>query len=346
MEIQDVDGLSASALEKQKTRAQRAEDIAYTINHSIYCTLTDFINPPINAATDNWLRWLVPGCGHDHNGDHKAKVAVTHVHGPACKHDYVHVHGPECEVRKAMPKKEPVHSGACSHVVHAPVGATRWETVKLATRQAFSRERFVQYVKGEFIGDFGAVPITIGMQRLFPGVMDGLRKLSEPLMGPIFKRGIERDSKKWAVKNKVDTESVAYKQHVAEVYEHEMQHFPQAIVWTGASLGLNVGYQMVADNSEIPFMKKAGLKTTSVLSGVLVTAGMVVAARTMAPHRVRTFDKWTSGQFIMPSTKMVGKLFGLDEKTVKTMAEKQTELEHESWAQRVLQQDNVIRSAV
>jgi hypothetical protein len=50
-------------IERQKTKQQHAEDIAYTINHSLYCTLTDFLNPPINAATDGYLRWLIPGCG-------------------------------------------------------------------------------------------------------------------------------------------------------------------------------------------------------------------------------------------------------------------------------------------
>lgn len=36
--------------EQRKTEQQRAEDIAYTINHSLYCTLTDFLNPPIDAV--------------------------------------------------------------------------------------------------------------------------------------------------------------------------------------------------------------------------------------------------------------------------------------------------------
>lgn len=450
---------AARELERRKSAQQKAEDIAYTINHSLYCTLTDFINPPINAATDNWLRWLIPGCGHDHSGQvegHGYEV-TPHVHGPGCGHVHEavavhmceqghvpgHVHGPQCShgktltapvvvpvppsppspargeggkemvsvakpdvqeavvppspvkpaegrkktviVRKrarkpaaaiqpepvAAPVEVHVHGAGCGHdkplipiaeeegvqigvkkkgfmpvctkgmkgVVcaeghfHAPEGMGRWERVKAATRHAFSRERFIQYAKGEFVGDFGAVPITIGMQRLFPGVMDGLRTLAEPVVGGMFRAGVARDSKRWAAKQGVEVGSEDYKKHVAEVYEHEMKHFPQAIVWTGASLGLNVGYQMHADKTEMPFMKKAALKTTSVLSGVLVTAGMVVAARAFAPHRVRDFDRWTSGNFILPGTKVVGKIFGVDEQAVDRMMEKQERLD--GWAGRV-----------
>lgn len=378
---QVVDGgsLSAKVLERRKTSAQRAEDIAYTINHSLYCTLTDFINPPINAATDNWLRWLIPGCGHDHSGE-----AAVHVHSAACGHEPVHVHGPGCghapvhealgqhmkaeapgkvslpgphvhgpgcghHKRKLIPFADEVEEVAapvckkaeapvgkavpCGHF-HAPAQATRWEKVKLATRHAFSRERFMQYAKGEFIGDFGAVPITVGMQRYMPGVMVVLRRISEPVMRPIFRWGIDKDSRVWAKRHYIEVGSEEYKKHVAEVYEHEMKHFPQAIVWTGASLGLNVGWQMHEDRTPMPFMKKALLKSTSVLSGVLVTAAVVVAARAFAPHKVRSFDQWTSRNFILPSTKVVGKIFGVDEESVERMAKTQEMLEGE-WAQRV-----------
>lgn len=296
---------SPEEIERQKTKEQQAEDIAYTINHSIYCTLTDFLNPPINAATDGYLRWLIPGCGHDHSKD----SGHHHAHGEPCNH--------------------PDHR-------HTPSNLSRWEKVKLATKQSFSKERFVQYAKGEFIGDFGAVPLTIGVQRYFPNFMNGIRKLIEPLMRPIFEYGIEKSSNRWAQQNNVEKDSQEYKDHVKAVYEHEMGHFPQAVVWTGFSLGLNVGYQMYADKcTHIPFAKKLALKSTSVLSGVLVTAGMVVAARAFAPHKVREFDQWTSSNFILPATKTIGNAFGVNDNAVDRVTEKQKQLEENPWSQRV-----------
>ncbi len=281
-------------IERQKTKQQHAEDIAYTINHSLYCTLTDFLNPPINAATDGYLRWLIPGCGHDHSKD----GGHHHDHGGHCTHPDHH---------------------------HPPSNLNRWEKVKLASKQAFSKERFVQYAKGEFIGDFGAVPLTIGVQRMFPNFMNGVRKLCEPIMRPLFKWGVERDNKDWAKKHNVAADSQEYKDHASKVYEYEMSHFPQAVVWTGFSLGLNTGYQMWADKSPIPFSQKFLLKSTSVLSGILVTAGVVVAARALAPNKMHSFDTWTGEKAILPATKAVGKLFGVKEEDVERMAEKDKE---------------------
>ena len=298
--------LTPQEIERQKTRQQHAEDIAYTINHSIYCTITDFLNPPINAATDGYLRWLLPGCGHDHSMD---GAHLHHNHGIHCAH--------------------PDHQPPPSHL-------SRWEKVKLASKQAFSKARFVQYAKGEFIGDFGAVPLTIGVQRMFPNFMNGLRKLSEPVMRPVFRWGVERDNKDWAKKHHVAPESQEYKDHAAKIYEYEMSHFPQALVWTGFSLGLNTGYQMWADKSPMPFSQKFLLKSTSVLSGILVTAGVVVAARALMPNRMHALDQWTSEKAILPMTKAVGKVFGVSEEDVDRMAKKEKEKDAApTWKERV-----------
>lgn len=293
-----VNVLSPEEYERQKTKQQQAEDIAYTINHSLYCTLTDFLNPPINAATDGYLRWLIPGCGHDHSKD----GGHHHEHGPGCTHH--HHHDPN------KPK---------------------WERVKEASKNAFSKERFIQYAKGEFIGDFGAVPLTIGVQRSFPNFMHGLRKLCEPVMRPLFAWGVERDSKSWAKAHDVPTDSDVYKNHVKQVYEYEMNHLPQAVVWTGFSLGLNTAYQVYADKSPMAFDRKLLLKSSSVLSGILVTAGVVVAARAMAPVRMHGVDEWMGENTILPATKAVGKLFGVKEEDVERMAQKDQEIREGSW---------------
>lgn len=293
--------------ETQRTKEQRAEDIAYTINHSLYCTLTDFISPPINAATDGYLRWLIPGCGHDHSKD-----GGHHDH----HHDHDHVHGE-----------------GCTHHSH-DVPQTRLEKVKAASRQSFSKERFIQYAKGEFIGDFGAVPITIGVQRAFPHFMNGLRVLTEPFMKPLFTVGVERDTKNWAKQNGIAPDSQAYQSHASALYDYEMSHFPQAVVWTGASLGLNTAYQVWADKSHMPLSNKLLLKSSSVLSGVLVTAGVVVAARALAPNRMHSFDEWTSENAILPTTKVVGKLFGVKEEDVDRMVQKEKQMKHE-WKDKV-----------
>lgn len=380
--------IDATDKEKSKTQAERAEDIAYTINHSLYCTLTDFINPPVNAATDGYLRWLIPGCGHDHSADHVKEHVHTppaavpppatrkpdataftlldrmserplslggmkplpelttgppapHIHHRGCSHTHhePHVHHAGCGHTHHEPHTHhsPQVPHMCSHGhVHFPENMSRWDKFKFASKHAFSKERFIQYAKGEFIGDFASVPITIAAQRFAPGMMDGVRKLTEPFMRPIFNWGIERSSRRWAKKNGVEKDSVEYNQHKHDVYEHEMSHFPQAVVWTVSSLGLNVAYQMVEDKQAIPFWNKLALKSGSVLAGVGVTAGVVVAARALAPHKVREFDQWTSRTAILPTTRFIGRVTGMyDDEDVNNMVQKQGVVPHASWQERL-----------
>ena len=295
---------SQEEAKKQTWQEKWAKILTYLAIHTGYCTATDFLNPPINTATDNWLRLLIPGCGHDHSQD-----GGHHHHGPTCNHAHHHHEAPK---------------------------ATRWERTKKAFFGSFSKKRLVEYVKGEFIGDFGAIPLTMGVQYMAPDFMKGIRKLSEPVVGPVFKWGVERDSKHWAGKHNVSPDSSEAKARAANLYEYELQHFPEAVVWTGFALGLNTAYQMHADQSPIPFYNKLALKSTSVLSGVLVTAGVVVAARALAPDRMHRFEEWMTKNVTLPPMMAVGKAVGIDQKTMEDAAKEQAGGE---WAQRIKPSD-------
>lgn len=61
----------ATRQEATKTDRERMEDVAYTINHAIACSTTDFIDPFVGNATQKWLgRRFSIGCGHDHDHFH------------------------------------------------------------------------------------------------------------------------------------------------------------------------------------------------------------------------------------------------------------------------------------
>ena len=87
------------------------------------------------------------------------------------------------------------------------------------------------------------------------------------------------------------------------------------------------------------------LKSTSVLSGVLVTAGVVVAARAFAPNKMHEFDEWTSKKAILPVTKSVGKIFGVKEDDVDRMVEKHEQIKTGEWVARMkdTQQEGIER---
>jgi len=256
--------------EAAKTESERAQDIAYTINHALACTATDFIDPYFGNLTQKYLgRRVSIGCGHDHSHD-----------DAPCEHD----HG---------------------HLKHWWIG--------------------------EVIGDFGAVPVTIAAQRYLPGFMNGLRNIMEPLLGGFFRKGAERSARKWATEQGIDTASQDYKDRVEFIYRHEVDHLPQALMWTVSSIAINLATQRAVGNRG-PFWQLAAGKAV----GASISAGLVVGGRGAAPGAAEKWDNFTSEHLFLPATKTLGKLFGVKKEDVDRMAETQKEITGESWADHAL----------
>ena len=254
--------LSPKEAERAKTSEQRAQDIAYTINHALACTATDFIDPFVGNFTQKMIgkRFSV-GCGtHGHDDHH---------------HD--HDHG---------------HDAPSGHLGH--------------------------WWLGEVIGDFGSVPITVGIQHYFPGFMDKLKSGIEPVVGKFFRKGAERATKRWAAGNGIAEGSQEFKDHVEEVYKSEIDHLPQALVWTASSIALNLTTQKLIGN-DAPLWQLAAAKAT----GATISAGLVVGARGFAPGAAEKWDSFTSEKIFLPATKVVGKVIGIDPETVDRMAERE-----------------------
>jgi len=80
--LENTAKISATEYEAHKTKEERAEDIAYTINHALACTVTDFIDPFVGNLTQKYLgKRISIGCGHDHSKD-----------GKEGHHDHAHEH--------------------------------------------------------------------------------------------------------------------------------------------------------------------------------------------------------------------------------------------------------------
>lgn len=258
-----------------KTQAKRSEDIAYTINHALACTATDFIDPYFGNLTQKHLgtRFSI-GCGHEHK----------HEHG----HDHTHHH---------------------SHAPHS---------------------HLKQWWLGEVVGDFGAVPVTIFIQRMFPSAMDGIGKVMEHALGGFFRRGAEKSTRKWALRNSVSNDSQEYKNHFQDVYRYEIEHLPQALVWTASSIAINLTTQKLTGN-HAPLWQLATGKAV----GATISAGLVVGARGLFPEAAHRWDSYTSTHLFLPATKAVGTLFGVEARTVEKLAEKEKSLKDEGWTDRI-----------
>ncbi len=264
--------LSAAQVEAAKTDEQRAEDVAYTINHALACTATDILDPYIGNFTQRWLgKRISIGCQHpDHQHDHDHHHDHHH-------HDHDHDHA---------------HHHTLSH----------WWI-------------------GEIIGDFGAVPFTIGLQRHAPWFMQGLRNGLEAILGPVFLKGAERSAGMWARENGVALDSKDYQDRVQMIYRHEADHLPQALMWTLSSVGINVITQKAIGNTGPVWHIAAGKAV-----GAGISAGLVVGGRAFAPQTARKWDQFTSENIFLPLTKSIGGLFGVDADSVDRMAAHQAEL--------------------
>lgn len=267
--------MDAGSAEAAKSDLERMEDIAYTVNHAIACSATDFIDPFVGNATQKWLgkRFSI-GCGHDHG----------HMHDGSCaSHSHEHNH---------------------SNLGH--------------------------WWLGELAGDFGSVPVTVAIQRYAPGVMNGIRKGAEVIAAPLFRASATRAARREATAFGAIADEQAIANRADAIYEHEMKHLPQAIVWTASSVALNVGIQKLSGNTAPLWQITAGK-----LTGVSFSTGLTLGVRALAPASVQKWDSLASEKVYLPVTKKVSKWFGVEEQSVERMAEKERAHKAPEWAARI-----------
>jgi len=275
---------TARVLEKEKTAHQRAEDIAYTINHALSCGTTDVVLQPLIAAAFG----VNVGCGDS-----------KHQHAP---HD--HHHG---------------HDHGHDHYAHAKP--------KL-TLKTFAQEAG-HYFKGEIFGDFVAVPLTIAVQRFFPGFMQGLRKIFEPLTGWAFRMGANRTARHWAQKQGLAPDAPEVAAHAKEIYEHEVSHLPQAVVWNMFAYPIGAVGQKLFGHG-----RSYGEIFKSKLVGAVVSNGILIGGRMLAPGAAQKWDQMTGENVFLPVSKAVGKVFGVDEKMMEKAVQNHREREQPTWVKR------------
>ena len=72
------------------------------------------------------------------------------------------------------------------------------QRLKAGTAAAFEKEHLIEWAKGEFIGDWLFVPITLFIQRLAPFMMNRIRQGTKLVFGKLFRLGIDHALKRWA----------------------------------------------------------------------------------------------------------------------------------------------------
>lgn len=261
--------------QKEKTQAERLEAFAYTLNHAIVCTATDWIDIPVSLYIQNNL----------------AKDAPQFL----------------------KPFLKNFHIG-CGHHHHEVSG--------------------IHISAAEAIGDFGSVPVVMGIKHFAPGLMKAIEHAAEPIVGVPFHKSAELWSKPWAKRHGYSYNSQEYDQHVDEIYNHEMEHLPQAILWTVSSIGLNAAAQRTIghfNGKQNPWSKILFAKSV----GAGITSGMVIGARAAAPKPVRWIDKTTTEYVLTPIFRLTAKGFGIKESTIEKVIEEQQDKQDVTWQMRL-----------
>ena len=197
------------------------------------------------------------------------------------------------------------------------------------TLKSFAHEAG-HYFKGEVVGDFIAVPMTIGVQRMFPDFMHGLRKLLEPLTGWAFRLGANHTAQQWGRKAGFADDSAEVKARADMIYEHEVEHLPQAAVWNMFAYPIGAFGQKAMGHG-----RGYGEIFKSKLVGAAVSNGLLIGGRMVAPGAAQQWDKVLGDNVFMPVGRVVGKAFGVDESTMEKVQKKhadmgwQERLEHE-----------------
>ena len=278
--------LTPAMIEASKTREQRGEDIAYTINHALACTATDFIDPYVGNLTQKAFR---------------KRISID-------------------AIEKAYDKK---NGRSDAHEESKGHGLAWWV--------------------GEAAGDFGAIPVTIAFQRLFPGFMHSIRTLMEPSLSYVFKHGAEKGAERYAKSHgfALDDPKVLAKQ--AEIYKYEVDHLPQAFMWTTSSFAINLATQKYIMKNDAPLWILALGKGL----GATISATALVTIRGLIPDVARQSDSWLSRHIISPTTTFLARSVGVDEKTVNKIIEKDTATKPvDLWQTRVKPKDSALAQPV
>ena len=312
--------LTPAEFEREKTRQQRAEDIIYPLNHSLMCLgLTDTVGLGLaanawNAVTGrNWkpdhdhnegygaFNWIWDRItGKNKNADYVAKIHANEQARIDDAHGHGHDHGAHADAHD--------HGHAHPHEEHAPKLTPEMSGGKAAGKFWHTTSK---WLLAEAIGDLGAVPVTVFMQRQFPGFMSGIRHGIEKVMGGMFRYTTGESAKHWGEKHGYAPDSQQVKDRQHELYEYEVSHMPQMAVWTVSSVLMNYGAMRVIEHN---YAHKTNLRQFAEVkgAGALMTAALVLGVRGLTPGGAHSWDHFVGKHVILP----VGGLFGVRKEDV------------------------------
>ena len=300
-------------VERQKTNQQKAEDWIYTFNHSFTCLgFTDTFGLTMAANSANAIKGLFTGTkgdlriDHDHDhgygawdwfrdrvsGKHRDKDYVHKIHhaeNDRIKGDHGHDHHHHDHSGHNHTSHEHHHHDH-NHPDPAPKLTPESGAGEAAGKFWNTSKR---WLAAEAVGDIGAVPFTIALQRLTPGFMEKVRGVIEPVIGGAFRTNTQRAAENWGSSHGFNADSKEVKDRSHEIYEYEMKHIPQMAIWTVSSIGLNYGAMHVFHKINPRQFENTTMKEFALVKGLgaTITAGVVLLIRGVIPGGAHKWDQ-------------------------------------------------------
>lgn len=329
--------LSPAQIERSKTRQEKAEDIIYTLNHSITClSITDTVGLGLAANAFNLVTGGNLKIEHDHNtgygplnwlwdrmqGKHKDSAHVAAIHH---KEDHRIAHELE---HAAEHMAEDIKAGR-KPIIHPDPAykLTPEEGFGSAAKKFWNNSK--KWLIAEAVGDLGSVPVTIALQRYAPGFMQSVRNMIEPVIGGSFRRNTQRAAENWGKAHGKAANSQEVKEYAHELYEYEMKHMPQMAVWTVSSVGLNFAAMHAFHHINPRQFERTSMKEFALVKGLgaAMTAGLVLGVRGLTPGGAHKWDQSVGKHVVVPITKAVGSLVGVESKDVDDFQKRRQETE-------------------
>ncbi len=195
----------------------------------------------------------------------------------------------------------------------------QWSKAQASTMEYLKKHypNFKEWFIGEAVGDLGAVPVTLAVQHFTPGIMTGIQHGLEPIVGRLMRARAEKAAARWADSNGIARDARDVVDHAESLYQYEIRHLPQMAMWTLSSCAINYGVMKYRN----PAMELATF-TKGKVAGAAITAGLVFGTRTLAPEAAHRWDETMGRRVVVPVTKKVGRIFGIEEKEVDAQHEK------------------------
>lgn len=160
--------------------------------------------------------------------------------------------------------------------------------------------------KAELISDASASLVFLGLQRWFPGVVNGIKKAVKPLLDPIYEKVGNNRLQEWAGRHHVDPGSKEFRDKLDEWKDQQAGNFAKSAVISSVSAAGNVAAQVKLGNPRPLLVVTAGK-----LVGATVTMGAILTVRALAPRTMHKVDKNINKYVALPLVNGMQTAFGV-----------------------------------